>query len=123
MRGSDDRGLQLADPVSSPSLAEEQQAAEKRAYVEHDLEAAARRGSVPRGYGVRSEPPLPLTFTYDEDSQTAYIYIGYDREMRRGGQTRLDRGVVAHYDASGRIAGFEIIGVLAPGFEEAGDER
>jgi uncharacterized protein YuzE len=114
VRGSDDSYLQLADVVTWASLAEEQQAAEQQVRVERDLEAVAKRGTVPRGYGLPSDQPLPLVITYDPDTQVAYIRIGQDRELRRGGQVRLDRGVAADFDTQGRIAGIEITGVLAP---------
>jgi hypothetical protein len=88
--------------------------------VERDLEAVAKRGTVPRGYSATTEPPVCLSVAYDEQAQVATIAIGPDRPMRPQ-ITRLERGIVAQHDLEGRMARIEITGVAGVVMKGDGD--
>jgi hypothetical protein len=103
--------------TSLADIIAEQAEAEAQAAAGPTLEDAAMRGTVPRGYGVEGSEPLPLTVTYDEGEQAAYIQIGRERTLRRR-SVQLDRGVRADFDTAGRIAGLKITGVTAPTRED-----
>jgi len=101
-------------------MVREQTAAMAVVGAERDLEAVAKRGTVPRGYSAATEPPVHLSVAYDEQAQAVTVVIGPDRPMRPQ-LTRLERGIVAQHDLEGRMARIEITGVAGLAMKGGGE--